>query len=1031
MINISPTLIIGVGTSGLEMINSVRELFFEEFSTAGLPLVRFLHISSSEENEPFNLDNSNFNNNYEQIQIAKAYLNDSDHMEIRSLVDPASFKKDKDLINWLNPKIANIPGKKFNAGAGNIRQAGRLCLWRNWDNITTNGIFSAYGKLLGQAATDKTIEILEKYLLSKGITPNGVPLVSSGTTRIFLVGTLVGGTCSGMFIDLGFYLSNQFKDATIYGIFSTMDKRMSGRPDHRGRAANNYAALIELDYYMQYYYKYDYQLPFGFKVDDNKLPFNYVTLISTTNKNGSVAAVVNPNGDVDVRNVNKLVGMSIFFDIVAGAGNAKEQIKTDYENSIGTNLKVEDSPKYAKRLFAFGSSALWFPKNKIAGMIALNKTEEFTRFWLGDPTNIDKAIIDYNSYLFISNMEDEIRKNIVLHYVDGKEINIVSEIQQIFVGIKNIHKNTKTPINEIIGAYPEIGEPILRRFKNKGYYFNILDNNINAVSQMVVEKMVDNFNNIIEQILNMYPGKTNNSRTPNLLELNEIINRVYDIVLEKIKNNVELPNADLTIDDLNMTEYFKALAIEENRKSTYIALSRNRIIEQHYSRIFLELENGFNFFLENLTNYFVNICLEQILKKLKSSLLKQLTLMKDRVTALRDETNRRRDYFMPSTNFSALMYVFQYGSFDNDVKFYSEKISNISVLAQIASIHHTNKLYELLFDKSKNEKLIIGEFIIKIQKIIFDEMRLNKFDILDPAITPIAQQIKIASLSTPLFEVDNRIYVDLNNSIPTRPTVIAGGTKTSRENFRSHLIGKELQFMRDIQTDLDHLVYFYQEDGMISISELDVFSILKQQYDQHSSSPDSFGMHIDKNPTKFDITIEDLKEAIKKDNLLKLACDLFKRDLFIAEGNDPKKGYFLVFEYENRHNIKVKMYYPVNEPDYFIDQLTLIKEARDQFNEKFNNLIETLGRKGFDGRVDQYLYELGKKGISPLSDFYISEQKFYQEYAAKKYPNQTNDGDGNFAGAANIKHFNAPANDDETTFDEATITEFKGQNGNN
>lgn len=1026
---ITPTLIIGVGTSGLAMINTVRELFFEEFTYAGLPLVRFLHISTSEVDEPFTLENSNFVNDFEKIQIAKAFLNDAEHQILPQLVNPGSLHYDKEIGRWLNPVITNIPGKKFNAGAGNIRQAGRLCLWRNWNNVTTNGIFNAYGKIVAADSVKETTRIMKEYYQIKGVPIDGVNLVSTSPFNIYVVGTLVGGTCSGMFIDLGFYLANQFPAATIYGIFSTMDNNIAGDPGQIARAANNYAALVELDYFMQYFNNYDYQLPNNFKVGKGRQPFNYVSLLTTTNKKGDPAAVISPAGDIDVNNLNRLVGLSIFFDIIAGAGNEKEQIKTDYEAKLGTSCKSKVFPHYGKRFFVPGSSALWFPKNKIAGYIAINKVLEFANYWSGDAKTKNINLVNREAENLFSKLDSVIRKSIVKYNKNGVDVNIYTDIQTILTGVKNIHEQHGAPYEQILANYPEDNTPaLIKRFSNDGYYYSILNNNLHNVKNIAIDEGIKIFKSKINTLLNSYPGDKNTRSIANLIELHEAIDVLTKRISEITANAPELPEGDITISDLNMDEYFEALANEEKRKSTAWAFSKDKILKQHEDRIFARLNERFDYLFTYIVDYFVVKCFTQILNELKSGLLEEIIFIQKKIDNLKDEANSKQEGFLPSSEFAALKYVYQTGNFNSDVEFYSKKFDNLLIKQQFAAIGNAAELSDLFRNPDKSEKQILGDLIIKIQRLVFQNMRLRKFDILNTATTPINIQINIAQLSVPLFQPDSKNYDPV--VLGTQPTLIAGGMSNSRLNLMNNLKGVNIKFERQIAEDLEHIVYFYQEDGMVAINELDVFSILKNQYVKHSSTPDNFGMHIDKNTLKFDILIENLKEKIKSDNILKVAVDLFKRDLFVAEGNDTNKGYFLVYEYENKYNKKVKMYYPINDDEYFIEQLTLVKEARDQFNEKFNNLIETLGRKGFEERVEKYLADLEKKGHSPLSDFYIKEQKFYHDYASKKYKDGDDGNNTGFTNIKNIKTFDEPGNSNSDSFSDANIKVFGAEDGN-
>ena len=66
---ITPTIFVGLGTTGTNILKSLRELMAEEYGHAGLPLFRYIAIETHGE---VNAQNTNQMEDYERINLIRA-----------------------------------------------------------------------------------------------------------------------------------------------------------------------------------------------------------------------------------------------------------------------------------------------------------------------------------------------------------------------------------------------------------------------------------------------------------------------------------------------------------------------------------------------------------------------------------------------------------------------------------------------------------------------------------------------------------------------------------------------------------------------------------------------------------------------------------------------------------------------------------------------------------------------------------------------------------------------------------------------
>ena len=165
---IKPTIFVGLGTTGTDILKTLRELMSEEYKESGLPIFRYISIETKDSETG---DNSKKFKDYEQIKVVNATIDET--TPIRNRLDPIQPYYNQHLAEWINPDLLNQI-QNFKAGASNIRMAGRLCLWENWEQIRRT-LASAYAYVIEDKNKRETSRILTEHYEAKNLdVPNSI-----------------------------------------------------------------------------------------------------------------------------------------------------------------------------------------------------------------------------------------------------------------------------------------------------------------------------------------------------------------------------------------------------------------------------------------------------------------------------------------------------------------------------------------------------------------------------------------------------------------------------------------------------------------------------------------------------------------------------------------------------------------------------------------------------------------------------------------------------------------------------------------
>ena len=357
---IKRTLCIGLGGTGRDVLMRIRRLIIERNGKlSNLPVISFLQIDTDK--DAFNSSVLPSGNNYRGEPLLfndaeKVFVNmtaqDVDNL-LHELEHKSLFESPYSHIEeWLDPQLKDKI-KAIEDGAHGIRPVGRLAFFHNFRKIQS-AIETAENRTRGY----------EAFLLKQGFN------VETGLD-IFVIGSLCGGTGSGIFIDIGYTLRNLYKNNTQIYSYLIISPKLFG--DTRIMNANVYGALKELNYYntegTTFTACYDKQNRVN--VTEKRPPFDYSYLISDTTL-----------GDYKIIQKGKLcnvIAYKIYLEIASEIGS---KMQAQRNNFLDPMLKPDEHPfKLSQRYLTFGISAIYFTRDRLV-QIALNRlTIKLLQFW--------------------------------------------------------------------------------------------------------------------------------------------------------------------------------------------------------------------------------------------------------------------------------------------------------------------------------------------------------------------------------------------------------------------------------------------------------------------------------------------------------------------------------------------------------------------------------------------------------------------------------------------------------------------------
>jgi hypothetical protein len=340
---ISRSLLIAVGGTGHKFLLDVRQRMLQKYGSLDkIPIVSFLLLDT---------DQAVFSKNPNYSDAANLDNADKIHCSVHGVEQlRKNLREYPHLRDWLDPRI--LQGD-IHQGAGAVRARGRLAFFWNYDQIA-------------KRIQEEIVEITKDDSKAKA-QKNGLR-VSEGVT-VYIVGSLLGGTGSGMFLDLAYavkhLLSSQRMLETV-GIFSIPPNTAAVAVDNR---PNAYGSLLELNHYTDtsstFTAQYKPDMP---PIENADPPFRYTYLVDTSSPAANL-------GSVD--KLVEMVGHSIFLDLTSEFQRQKKSNRDNFDQFM-TNPDDLGCPQ---NYMAMGLAAIHFPKDKVLHACSSRLARQIVSRW--------------------------------------------------------------------------------------------------------------------------------------------------------------------------------------------------------------------------------------------------------------------------------------------------------------------------------------------------------------------------------------------------------------------------------------------------------------------------------------------------------------------------------------------------------------------------------------------------------------------------------------------------------------------------
>ncbi|MBR9999772.1 MAG: hypothetical protein KFF73_12425 [Cyclobacteriaceae bacterium] len=446
----TPTIIIGIGTSGLYILENVQRFYYETYKKKIPDYINFIYIETNENNRPVGTPIGN--------DISQVYIS-LDQME--QMI--AEIKLQCSDPEWLPDSSVVLAA---GLGAAGIRSCGRLALWgRNQKDDN----FLKVIKAISQAHAN----VLH-------VNHNDQHQVSAPT--VFITGSLAGGTGAGIFIDMGYLVRHIIPGITdLYGLF-LIPKEPTVIRGYEVMYANSFGAMSDLQYYNTVENRYNENWPNGFEKSFEEPPFELVQFISQDYQDGN-PAISNLNG------LYKMAGLYLFLNIAGIYEKRRERLVDAKGNSL--------IGKYG----TFGLSAIQFPKDLIQDYISsqfsielLNRVIDPSQYYAnGNLRSISRATNKQEMAAAWDTMLDNAFAS--LNRVEQKDLLV--SISNEAIRINN---------GEVKGSTIEYIMSMFTSTKNDNYHA-LVSNNIKSATDVIIDGIYEMVDEKLQGVENLYFAK--------------------------------------------------------------------------------------------------------------------------------------------------------------------------------------------------------------------------------------------------------------------------------------------------------------------------------------------------------------------------------------------------------------------------------------------------------------------------------------------------------------------------------------------
>ncbi len=359
-----PTVLVGVGGTGAEVLLRVRRLIEESYGHLyKLPIVSFLWIDTDKDYKIGNPEAAG-----SPLRDNEKYWASVSGKEVSDIM--TNMSKFPWIESWFPQELERNIGA-LEAGAGQIRACGRFAFFYNYHKIKAQ---------FNEAC--KRVKGHENFMQDQYDIR-----VYSNSINIFLVGSLSGGTGSGMMLDLGYCIRDWLKGqgSPLITAIAPMPNAFASINVGDRVLANGYAALMELSYFSDHRTEYVAQFSKGLSDEvryKDRPPFDFTYLVGT--KNGEV--------EFNLDQLREMTAQNIFLDLTSDFAPHKRSIR---DNIKGSWAQADPGGRgYPKNFMSFGLATIEIPIAQIRATIFNRLAGDLVNWWINESVPLPSNMMD-------------------------------------------------------------------------------------------------------------------------------------------------------------------------------------------------------------------------------------------------------------------------------------------------------------------------------------------------------------------------------------------------------------------------------------------------------------------------------------------------------------------------------------------------------------------------------------------------------------------------------------------------------------
>ncbi|MBO3458268.1 hypothetical protein G7B40_005065 [Aetokthonos hydrillicola Thurmond2011] len=360
---IVPTILVGVGGTGVEVLSRVRRLVEETYgSLKKFPIISFLSIDTDKDYKVSNPEAAGF-----ALQDHEKHWASVSGREVQDIM--SNMENYPWIESWFPRELERNIGA-LEAGAGQIRGCGRFAFFYNYQKIKSR-FYEACDRVKGH----------DNFMLDK----HGIR-VQSGSLNVFIAASISGGTGSGMLIDLGYCIRKWLKGqgSPLITAIAPMPNAFANINVGDRVLANGYAALMELSYFSDHRTEYVAHFSSGL-VDEvrSKLPpFDFTYLVGTNNG----------ESEFNIEQLREMISQNIFLDLTSDFAPHKRSIRDNIKSSWA---QADPGGRgYPKNFMSFGLATIEIPLAQIRASLSSRLCRDLISWWLNETVPLPPNVLD-------------------------------------------------------------------------------------------------------------------------------------------------------------------------------------------------------------------------------------------------------------------------------------------------------------------------------------------------------------------------------------------------------------------------------------------------------------------------------------------------------------------------------------------------------------------------------------------------------------------------------------------------------------